>query len=245
MNLVREIEHLGVKGRVVLVHTSLRAVGDIDAKSYINDWREAVSEKGLSMFPTFTGRPTDLPESPPAFDVATSVPVRIGVVPVEAAKLVGGIRSLHATHSVKGFGDDAERFLNDHFDSYSPCDEHSPFRKLADVDGSIALVGCTHTSNTTIHAAEEQAEVPYHLVPGEGTCIITDREGNRLEQRTRFHSWATERDFMRIDKDLGALGIQTYHSVGDAIVRLVNARQMMDWLVQRLRAYPYLLCKPK
>lgn len=245
MNLVKEVEHLGVKGRVVLVHTSLRSVGDVDAKNYINDWREAVSEQGLVLFPTFTGRPTDLPENPPAFDVSESMPVNIGIVPVEAAKLDGGFRSHHATHSVKGFGETAQDFLNDHFDSYTPCDEHSPFRKLVEADGLIALVGCTHTSNTTIHSAEEQADVPYHLIPGEGTSIIIDREGNRLEQRTRFHSWATERDFMRIDKDLGALGIQTYHSIGDAIVRLVDAKLMMDWLVQRLRAYPYLLCKPK
>jgi aminoglycoside 3-N-acetyltransferase len=245
VNLVREIEHLGVRGRTVLVHTSLRAVGDVEAKNYINDWREAVSEQGLALFPTFTGRPTDLPESPPSFDVMTSKPVNIGVVPIEAVNLEGGFRSIHATHSVKGFGDAAMDFLNDHFDSHTPCDKSSPFRKLAEVEGLIALVGCTHTSNTTIHAAEEQAEVPYHLIPGEGTSIVVDREGNRLEQRTRFHSWATERDFMRIDKDLGAQGIQTYHSVGDAIVRLVDARLMMDWLVQRLRAYPYLLCKPK
>lgn len=245
MNLVREVSALGVKNRVVLVHTSLRAVGNVDAKNYINDWREAVGEAGLVMFPTFTGQPTDLPENPPSFDVATSPPTRIGVVPIESAKMEGGFRSVHATHSVKGFGDSAVAFLNDHFDSYTPCDEHSPFGKLAEAEGFIALVGCTHTSNTTIHAAEEQAEVPYHLIPGEGTCIVVDQEGNRLEQRTRFHSWATERDFMRIDKDLGAQGIQTYHSLGDAIVRLVDAKLMMDWLVQRLRAYPYLLCKPK
>ncbi len=245
MNLVKEIEHLGVKKRVVLVHTSLRAVGNVDAKNYISDWREAVSDAGLVLFPTFTGKPTDLPERPPSFDATLSKPVNIGVVPEVAAKLEGGFRSLHATHSVKGFGGDAEGFLNDHFDSYTPCDEHSPFRKLVEQDGLIALVGCTQTSNTTIHAAEEQAEVPYHLIPGEGTSIVTDRDGNRLEQRSRFHSWATERDFMRIDKDLGAQGIQTYHSVGEAIVRLIDAKLMMDWLVQRLRAYPYLLCKPK
>jgi aminoglycoside 3-N-acetyltransferase len=245
VNLVKEIQHLGVEGRVVLVHTGLRSVGDVDAKNYVNDWRDAVTDDGLLLIPTFTGKPTDLPERPPTFDVSTSKPVNIGIVPVIASQMEGGFRSVHATHSVKGFGNSAADFLNDHFDSYTPCDEHSPFRKLAEHEGLIALVGCTHTSNTTIHAAEKQANVPYHLIPGEGTSIVIDREGNRLEQRTRFHSWATERDFMRIDKDLGALGIQTYHSLGDAIVRLIDAKLMMDWLVQRLRAYPYLLCKPK
>ena len=245
MNLVKEIEHLGVRERVVLVHTSLRAVGNVDAKNYISDWCEAVGDAGLALFPTFTGKPTDLPERPPIFDVSLSKPVNIGIVPEVAVKLEGGFRSLHVTHSVKGFGDSAEELLNDHFDSYTPCDEQSPFRKLVECNGLIALVGCTQNSNTAIHAAEEQAEVPYHLIPGEGTSIVIDREGNRLEQRTRFHSWAIERDFMRIDKDLGAQGIQTYHSVGDAIVRLIDAKLMMDWLVQRLRAYPYLLCKPK
>lgn len=245
MNLVREIQHLGVEGRVVLVHTALRSVGDVDAKNYVNDWREALGDSGLLLIPTFTGKPTDLPERPPSFDVLTSKPERIGVTPVVAARMEGGFRSVHATHSVKGFGADAMPYLLDHFDSYTPCDRCSPFGKLSSVDGLIALVGCTHTSNTCIHAAEELAEVPYHLIPGEGNCTVWDHEGNQLEQRTRFHSWATERDFMRIDKDLGAQGIQTYHSLGDAIVRLIDARLMMDWLVQRLRAYPYLLCKPK
>ena len=246
VNIVRDLRAMGVGGRAVLVHTSLRSVGrGIDARNYLADWREAVTDNGVLLVPTFTGQPTDHPERPPTFDVIHSRAARIGVVPVIATEVEGGYRSMHCTHSVVGFGRDSAEILADHFDSYTPCDAHSPFAKLVERDGLIALVGCTQTSNTSIHMCEEFADVPYHLIPGEGTATVIDAEGNHLEQLSRFHSWATDRDFQIIDKDLTALGIQTFHAVGDAVVRLIKAKELHDWLVPRLKAYPYLLCKPK
>ena len=193
------------------------------------------------MFPTLTVEPRMGPDTPPTFDVLETPPVRIGVTPLEAFRNRQGVRSLHATHSVVGFGRPAYSFLSSHFDSFTPCDRNSPYYKLTEVEGLIALVGCNHQSNTTLHMIEELAETPYHLIPGEGTSTIIDAQGNTLSQLSRFHSWASRRDFMVIDRALTEAGIQTSHFLGDAEVRLVDAKRLTEFVVDLLQQDAYTL----
>ncbi|MDZ4184357.1 MAG: AAC(3) family N-acetyltransferase [Desulfuromonadales bacterium] len=55
--------------------------------------------------------------------------------------------------------------LDDHGLDGTPCGPHSPFRKLAETNGKIILLGCGLRPNTTMHALEEIADPPYLFGP--------------------------------------------------------------------------------
>ena len=84
-------------------------------------------------------------------------------------------------------------------------------------------------------ALEEEAGFVYHMLPGSGVMRITDAEGREHLLPGRFHRWGVERDFMRIDADLTASGIQVIGRIGEAESRLVDAARMWDEITDRLK----------
>jgi aminoglycoside 3-N-acetyltransferase len=195
------------------------------------------------MFPTHTGTPDVSPQNPPTFDVLNSESVRIGFVPNFVRKQPGAIRSLHATHSVVAFGDSASSYLESHFASETPCDRLSPYGKLAEDDGLIVLVGCTHSSNTCLHWVEELCGCNYHLLPDFGESTIIDSFGIRRYQRSRYHSWETPRDFEKIEESLISEGIQNNHQFNGVTIRTISAQKMTRWVEQQIRNNPMFLVK--
>lgn len=244
-NQLREdLAKLGVESRLVLVHTSLKAVGIAagGGQDLLDAWVYAVGAHGTVMFPTHTGGPDLSPANPARFDVRSTPSSRVGAM-AEVARLdPNGRRSLHATHSVKLYGAQADLLAERHFSSETACDRQSPYCALADQDGLIALVGCGHGSNTTLHAAEEIAGVEYHLQSEVSQSVVISRDGRARTQPTRYHRWDTPRRFDRYDSEWTAAGIHSIHRVGRAEVRLVRAAAMMEFVLAELRRDPRALC---
>ena len=242
--LVADLRALGIApGDSVLTHASLSRIGFVPggAETVVRALVEAVGPDGTALFPAHTGNPDISPENPPVFDVRTSPTLNIGAVPEAARRYPGALRSLQPTHSVTAIGARAAWFIEGHEFSETPCGPGSPYDKLCTAGGKILLLGCDHESDTSIHMVEELAEVPYHMLPGVGIMRISDAEGHGHELPGRFHRWGEERDFMRLDGDLTERGIQRIGKVGEAICRLVNAAEMRDFVLDRLRVNPGIL----
>lgn len=244
-SLTNDLRALGIeRGAVVLVHSSLSGLGWVEggAEAVIDALLDAVGERGTVLFPTLTGSELDGPGHPPHMDVR-STPCWTGAIPETARKRPDAVRSLHPTHSVVALGSGARQFTEGHERVETPCGLGSPYTRLMDAGGSILLLGgVTHSSNTSLHAIEELAGVPYHLQPETTDGVVIDSSGNRYLVRNRLHLWRWERDFPRVHAVLEPHGAVRSGRVGASISTLVPAARLQALLLPVLRDDPlYLL----
>lgn len=243
-SIIQDLHGLGVRpGDSILVHTSLKQVGYVDGgpAAFIHALSETVGPSGTILFPCLTGRRENSAEDPPPFSARTTPTTMVGVVPETSWRMANAVRSAHPTHSVAAFGRQAEWFCADHEKCTSPCGMGSPYHKLATSAGKILLVGCSHSSNTSLHMIEEIAGVPYHLLPGRARYFITDWHGDQVEVDTPFHSWSFKRNFDIVSSFAYGRGFQVEGFVGSAKSILVSAQSLMVLLLAELAKNPTFL----
>ncbi len=230
------------EGSWVLLHSAMGQLGHVvgGADAVIDAFLELVGPSGTLLAPTLTGDETLGPEKPPVFDPVASA-CWTGRIPETLRARPGAVRSLHPTHSVAALGADAEALTRDHIDSMTPCDELSPYGKLAQDDrGLIVLLGVDQESNTTMHHVEEMAGAPYHMQPepSEATIVLP---GGPVKRSTMLHLYGPERRFMVLEPALLQRGIQRNVQVGGALVRVVKSRPMVRLAVRAVTANANLL----
>ena len=244
--IVTQLANLGLEpGSSVLVHSSLSSLGHVEggADAVIDALLDAVGPGGTVIAPTLTGTETDGPDHPPTFDPART-PCWTGVIPETLRQRPDAIRSIHPTHSVTATGAQASDLTRDHIRSITPCDDLSPYGKLAGTEnGVILLLGVDHRANTTLHHVEALAGVDYHM-QGALTRATLILDGRQIQRHYLLHDWGTPRAFNVIDPVLSERGIQRVGRVGSATVRLIQARPMVQTVLQMLRANPRILCRP-
>lgn len=245
--LVDDLRALGLQdGDVVLVHSSLSGLGWVEggAATVIDALVEAVGPGGTVLFPTLTGTEQDGPEHPPTIELART-PCWTGMIPETARRRPEAVRSVHPTHSVSAIGARADAYATGHEASRTPCDARSPYARLMDEGGKILLLGgVTHESNTTLHALEEMAEVPYHLQDEETDGIVILPDGRRVVVRTLLHLWRWEREFTKVGPYLEQAGVSITGPVGASASTLVSASGLRDVILPLLRDDPLFLLSP-
>jgi aminoglycoside 3-N-acetyltransferase len=252
--LVDDLHALGLReGDVVLVHASLSGLGWVDggAATVVDALVQAVGGGGTVLFPALTGTPDDGPAHPPVVELAMT-PCWTGAIPEAGRQHPAAIRSIHPTHSVSAIGAQAVAFTAGHERSRTPCDEHSPYVRLMDEGGKILLLGgVTHESNTSLHALEEMAKVPYHLQDVETDGVVILPGGERVVVRNRLHVWRTperpegwQRDFPKIGPHLGNAGASATTPVGASTSTLVLASALRDIILPLMQQDPLFLLAP-
>lgn len=235
---------LGLKpGDKVLVHSALSSFGYVDggADAVIDALLAVVGAAGTVLVPTLTGSEALSPENPPVFDPAQT-PCWTGRIPETFRQRAAAMRSLHPTHSVAAIGADAQTLTGSHLDSISPCDERSPYGRLALLgDAYILLIGVTHESNTTLHHIEELAGVDYHLQAQLARAEIVI-EGRCVYRHIFLHRYGTPRNFAAVEPLLIERGIQVETQVGSSALKLVQAKSMVEVALRCLCANPRFLC---
>jgi len=230
-------------GDAVLVHSSLSGLGWVEggAAAVIEPLVDVVSPGGTVLFPTLTGTEDDGPAHPPVMDARTSS-CWTGRIPRTALGWPGAVRSLHPTHSVTAIGAEAGSLVEGHERVSTPCGPGSPYVRLMERGGKILLLGgVTQASNTSLHALEELAGVPYHLQPEMTTGIVIDAEGRRHEVVNQLHLWGWARDFPRAQPVLERHGAAVTRPVGVSMATLIDAGAMRRILLPLLRDDPLFL----
>lgn len=245
--LVEELRALGLRADDdVLVHSSLSRLGHVEggADTVVDSLLDVVGPGGTVLFPTITATAEHGPANPPRV-VLAETPGWTGAIPEAARQRGDAVRSVHPTHSVVAIGARARELTDEHSGSATPCDEASPYGRLADRGGRVLLLGgVTHVSSTSLHGAEERAGVPHHLqdAPTDGIVVLPD--GSEVVVRGRLHLWGWDRDFDRVAEPLRAAGMQRSGRVGAGAAILVEARGYIDVVVPLLREDPlYLLAE--
>jgi len=245
--LKRQMDEMGLLScDTILIHTSLKAVGETEngADGVIDAFCEYLSD-GLFLVPTHTW--DSVTRNHPVYDVRTAVPC-IGALPRVAAFRKDGIRSLHPTHSIWAHGKGAEDFVSGEENASSPAPAGFAWSRLADVGAKILLIGVGHNRNTFIHSIDELVGLPDRIGSEPYNVTIIDHAGNASVHPMRPHSCSKTNDvsqfYINFEKPLIALGAQRMGKLGNADVRIVDAKLCQE-IINRIyrRAKEDIFCE--
>jgi aminoglycoside 3-N-acetyltransferase len=144
----------------------------------------------------------------------------------------GTLRSEHPIGSFAARGPNAATLTRNHqlLDMFG---DSSPLGTLYAMDGYILLLGVDHGNNTSLHLAENRANWSGKLFIHEGTAMMV--KGVREWVSFKMMSLDTD-DFNTIGNAYESqAGIQR-GQVGEAVVRLLRQRPLVDFAVEWMEA---------
>ncbi len=153
-SITQDIINLGIKPYdKIAVHSSMKKIGETEGggDTVLDALCDYLGAEGLLMLPCHTWG--NIEEYGNIFH--QDMPSNLGLLPNLFRVRNGVHRSLHPTHSVCAFGQNAEEFVQGELGSRSYCSPKSCYKKLMDMGGKILLMGVTLTKNTFFHGIEE------------------------------------------------------------------------------------------
>ncbi len=228
-DIVKGLNELGLpEGCAVMVHSALSSFGEVagGAETVIAALLEAIGPEGTLLMPAMSGeRPFRVEASPSGTGLITEV----------FRSHPGATRSLHPTHSVTGLGPLTETLIEGHIDQPTAIGTESPWGRLARRDdGYILFLGVDQDRNTLLHTAEEIVGSAYlNTITREYMDADGRRQTKVLEQYPGPH-----RDFIGLDSLFEQAGIMKISKIGNAVCRLMQAKQMLELTVAALQADP-------
>jgi aminoglycoside 3-N-acetyltransferase len=256
--LVADLRRLGVQaGGVLVVHSGFRPIGGVEGgpSGVVEALRRAVGSEGTVIAPAFT---TDLIDpctwpTPPAseerarilasmpyYAPESSVPFKMGAVPIALWRTPGTLRSAHPVTSWVALGPRAEELTVAHpFED--PEGRDGPVGRAWRAGAQVLLLGCGHDANTTIHLAESLLDMP-HLYTLPDRCPVRGEDGQR-------EWWAVTKTtkcsdgFTKLEPHLAQAGVIRRGRVGSAEAQLLRSRDIVIGATELLAREPAaLLC---
>ncbi|RUT30524.1 AAC(3) family N-acetyltransferase [Paenibacillus zeisoli] len=246
-DLIKQFKECGVApGQTIFVHTSLKSLGFVvgGSETLIRALLEIVGEEGTLMMPSQTWKNLDpstgvhwevpqdcwpiLREHWPAYDKEITPAIGMGVVAEMFRKWPGARRTDHPARSVAAVGKYADYITEEH-DLSNIFGENSPVDKLYKLDGYVLLIGVGYDKNTSLHLAETRAEFPTKTFTEESSAILVNGQRQRVTYRTQA---VDDVDFVRIGKEYDEEHQVKVHKVGNAEVRLIRQKSLVDWAVE-------------
>lgn len=214
---------LGVgPGMLLQVHSSLSRLGHVEggAETVVDALLDAVAPDGTVMVPTFNHGRAEV------YDPRCTPSVS-GAVTEALWRRPGAQRSLHPTHPYAALGRDAAYLVAGHLevDTFA---RRSPLGKLADLGGSVLLLGIGMQANTAAHIGEWMAHVP---------CIGFNQAPHRvrLEDGRIIPAWSVVwRDgpclieWEPLEERMRSRGMIRYGRLGDGELRLMRALDVIE-----------------
>jgi aminoglycoside 3-N-acetyltransferase len=242
-DIVGGLRRLGVNpGEVLFCHSSLSSFGHVEGgpETVIRALSEAVGEEGTVAIPTFS---YSFPPERPPWKPTTS-PSQVGRVTEVFRTSPGVLRTDQPSHSVSACGPQAA-FITRPYGNLRPYDRLGPFGKMYRLGTRILFLGCGTSPNSTLHACEDWAEMPY-LGPTEVHVRETDGSVRRfaLQKMPVGH-----RDFYRgrdwrkakVNQRLAQRGLLTEVTIGRAEAVAIWARELVDACMDVFAGEPDLL----
>lgn len=189
-DLLRQLSDLQIpRDRVVMVHSSLRLIGDVEGgpQTILDTLIEYfTAEGGMLCFPTHTWMNMGVKDI--VLDMNDPVTCT-GLLSDFAAADPRGIRTENPTHSVVVFGQREKvlEFVAEEANVDSGTAPGTCCGRLADNGGYVLLIGVTQTSNTFLHTVEENLGVPDRLTEKKYKIKFKRKNGEVVERRMRFH----------------------------------------------------------
>src|SRR5215217_1466984 len=254
--LARELERLGLgPGGVVMVHCRLSALGHVvgGAEVAVRALLDVLGPEGTLV--AYTGwedaPPDDLGsldeearraylDEHPAYDPRVALSRRDhGRVPEALRTWPGARHSGHPEAGVAAVGPLAEALIAEHpyDDAYGAG---TPYARLVELGGQIAMLGAPLDTLTLVHHAEAVAEVPSKRRVSYRCPVLEDGERvwhtfsdiDTSEGALPYERVIAEEDYIRhIARSALEVGIGTSGPVGDAMGYLFEARGLVEHAV--------------
>lgn len=245
-DFIKEFEKIGLKrADTVMVHTSLKSMGYVcgGAQTVIEALIETVGEEGTIMMPTQSWKNLDpldgvhwecekkdwqmIRDNWPAYDKNLTPTNTMGAVAEMFRQWPGSLRSDHPARSVCAWGKNAKYLTRNH-DLSDIFGDKSPIGRLYDLDAKVLLLGVGYDKNTSLHLADVRARYP-----GKHDCVeysAVMENGKRVWKKytTLF---VDGEDFEAIGTDFEKEGDVAKGQIGNAVIRLMKQRELVDYAV--------------
>jgi aminoglycoside 3-N-acetyltransferase len=222
-DLMAGLGALGIgRGWLLQVHSSLSRLGYVEggAETVVDALLEAVGPEGTVMAPTFNHGAAEIydPRETPSVNGAVTEALR---------RRPEAHRSLHPTHPYAAIGRHAEELVAGNLE-VETFDRRSPLGKLADMGGSVLLLGVGMRANTAAHIGETMARVH---------CIGFNQDPRRVrfEDGRIIPAWSVVwRDgpclieWDPLEARMRSRGLIRDGRIGDAEVHLMRALDVID-----------------
>ena len=229
-DILKQLEAFQIKpGKPVLVHTSLKAIGEIDggADTLLSALISYFAKDGgLLCIPTHTWTQTVMDRR--------NAETCVGVLSNVAAAHPDGVRSMHPTHSIIVFGDKETvlKFVQKEAHVNTPTSPEGCYGNFYRENGYILLIGVGHDKNTFLHCVEEKLQVPNRLTNDMVERTIIHEDG-KLEKK--FLYWFDESEIPDVSANFGKFEPAfRYHKciidgfIGNAKAQLCSASKMKE-----------------
>ncbi|MDH5462584.1 MAG: AAC(3) family N-acetyltransferase [Candidatus Bathyarchaeota archaeon] len=233
------LRKLGLKrGDTVGVHSSLSSFGRVEggADAVIDALLETVGEQGNIVMSTHSANLSEDRRTPEMIAMGVSwllkilpyepekTPVTTGIIPETFRKRKGVIRGLHPSHSIAASGPKAQELSEG-------------WHKVLELDGYILLIGVGLDRCTAMHLAEKRMHFPDHILKK-----ITPPKWFVEKYPEGKWEWdfGSYPDFAKLTQPCLERGIMKTVKVGDATLKLVKLRQLIDLYVEYLEKDPDL-----
>lgn len=226
------------KGDTVGVHSSLSSFGYVEggADTVIDALLETVGEQGNVVMPTHSANLSEDKRTPEMIAMGISwlfkilpydpdkTPVTTGITPETFRKRKGVVRGLHPSLSIAASGPKAEVLSES-------------WHRLLELDGYILLIGVGLDRCTAMHLAEKRVQFPDRILKK-----ITPPKWFVEKYPEEEWEWdiGPYPDFAKLTQPCIGRGIMKTTKVGEATLRLVKLRQLIDLYVEYLERNPDL-----
>lgn len=217
-------------GRPVIIHTSMRAVGEVEggAKTLLDALIERFTcNDGLLIVPTHTW--ANFEDEKDIILDKTALTTCTGALSNVALNDKRSVRSLNPTHSVAVFGNKKEQFARLDDNVNTPCSPSGCYGKIIDSDGYVLLIGVGQEKNTLLHCVEEILDIPCRLSLSPVKMAIRELDGT-ITYRD-FHFMTEEKgdvslNFPKYERAFRYHGAITDGKIGNALVQVCSASKM-------------------
>ena len=229
--ILEQLASLGApQNSVVLVHSSLRAVGETEgrAEGLLDALIEYfTADGGLLCIPSHTWH--KLGSSEITLDM-TKNECCVGTLGKIAALDPRGVRTANPSHSMVVFGDSARvaEFAADEEDHITHTSPNGCYGKIYDNDGYILLVGVGQDKNTFMHCVEEMMGIDNRIDTDSVSVSVKYKNGDVITRDIYSFNEKLNGDvsvyFPKYEAAFRHHGCITYGYIGAAPVQLCSAR---------------------
>jgi aminoglycoside 3-N-acetyltransferase len=233
------LTNLGLKkGDIVGVHSSLSSFGYVEggADAVIDALTETVGEQGNIVMSTHSANLSEDKRTPEEKAMGVSwlckilpcdpdtTPVRTGIIPETFRKRRGVFRGSHPSNSVAALGPKAKELSEG-------------WHRLLELDGHILLIGVGLDRCTAMHLAEKRVQFPDRILR-----MITPPKWFVEKYPEGEWEWdvGPYPNFAKLTQPCLERGIMKTVKVGDASLKLVKLRELIDLYVEYLEKDPDL-----
>jgi aminoglycoside 3-N-acetyltransferase len=232
------------KGEIVGVHSSLSSFGYVEggADTVINALIEVVGREGTIVMPTHSTNLAKVKLAPKEVAAGASwlyqilpynhkeTPCSTGVIPETFRKRKGAMRSLHPVFSVAAIGPKAKEIVEAGSENVLKV-----WKKLLGLEGHILLIGVDLGVCTAMHLAEELVVLPEHILEKITPPKWFVEKYPEDEWEWDFGPYP---EFSKMEKPCQKHKIMKTIKVGEATLKLVKLRELIDLYVEYLRKKP-------